>query len=40
MGLIHESGRFPGVGNATPQQSSCLENFREREAWQATVRNE
>ena len=35
---IPESGRSPGGGNGNPLQYSCLENPRDREAWQATVR--
>ena len=31
------SGRYPGVGNGNPLQYSCLENSRNRGAWQATV---
>ena len=34
MGLIPGLGRFAGVGI----QYSCLENFMDRGAWQATVR--
>ena len=30
-------GRPPGEGNGSPFQKSCLENPRDREAWQATV---
>ena len=37
VGLITGSGRFPGGGNGTPVQYSCLENSLGREAWQATV---
>ena len=29
------SGRSPGNGNGNPLQYSCLENFVDREAWQA-----
>ena len=36
-GLIPGSGRFPGGGNGTPVQYSCLENLMDRGAWQATV---
>ena len=32
------SGRSPGVGNGNPLQYSCLENFMDRGAWQATVK--
>ena len=35
--LIPGLGRFPGIGNGNPLQYSCLENSRDREAWQATV---
>ena len=38
MGLIPESGRSPEEGNGNPLQCSCLENFKDRGAWQATVR--
>ena len=31
MGLIPESGRFPGEGNGNPLQYSCLENPMEKE---------
>ena len=33
LGLIPGSGRFPGEGNGTPLQSSCLENPMEGGAW-------
>ena len=36
-GLIPGSGRPPGEGNGNRFQCSCLENFMNREAWQATV---
>ena len=36
-GLIPESGRFPGEGNAYPLQYLCLGNPMEREAWRAIV---
>ena len=36
-GLIPGSGRSPGEGNGHPLQYSCLENPRDRGAWQATV---
>ena len=36
-GLIPASGRSPGVKNGNPLQYSCLENFMDRGAWQATV---
>ena len=38
-GLIPESGRFPGEGNANPLQYFCLENPTDREAWWATVQS-
>ena len=34
--LIPGSGRNPGEGNGSPFQYSCLENPRDRRAWQAT----
>ena len=37
LGLILESGRSPGEGNGDPLQYSCLENSRDRGAWQVTV---
>ena len=37
MGSIPGSVRFPGVGNGKPLQYSCLDNFVDRDAWQATV---
>ena len=33
MGLIHGSGRSPGVGNGNPLQYSCLENPIVRGTW-------
>ena len=36
-GLMPGSGRSPGEGNGNPLQYSCLENFMDRVAWQATV---
>ena len=30
-------GRSPGEGNGYPLQCSCLENYMDRGAWQATV---
>ena len=36
-GLIPESGRFPREGNGNPLQYFCLENPRDRGAWQATI---
>ena len=35
--LNPESGRSPGEGNGNPFQYFCLENFMDREAWQAKV---
>ena len=37
MGLIPGSGRFPGEGNGSPLQYSCLENSMDRGAWLVTV---
>ena len=37
LGSIPGSGRFPGEGNGNPLQYSCLKNFMDREAGQATV---
>ena len=37
VSLIPGSGRFPGEGSGYPLQYSCMENFMDREAWQATV---
>ena len=37
VGSIPGSGRSPGEGNGNPLQYSCLENPRDRGAWQATV---
>ena len=37
VGLIPESGRFPGGGNGNLLQYSCLENSMARGAWRATV---
>ena len=37
LGLIPGSGIFPGEENGYPLQYSRLENFMDREAWQATV---
>ena len=34
---IPESGSFSGEGNGHPLQYSCLENFMDRGAWQATL---
>ena len=36
-GSIPGLGKFPGEGNGTPLQYSCLGNARDREAWWATV---
>ena len=36
-GLILESGKSSVEGNGNALQYSCLENFMDREAWQATV---
>ena len=35
LGSIPGSGRSPGEGNGYPLQYSCLENFMDREVWQA-----
>ena len=37
LGSIPEPRRFPGEGNGSPLQYSCLENFMDRGAWWATV---
>ena len=37
MSSIPGLGSFPGVGNGTPLQCSCLENSISRGAWWATV---
>ena len=37
QGSIPGSGRSPEEGNGNPLQYSCLENPKDREAWQATV---
>ena len=37
VGSIPGSGRSPGEGNGNPLQYCCLENPRDRGAWQATV---
>jgi len=37
LGSIPGSGRSPGEGNGNPLQYSCLENYMDRGAWQATV---
>ena len=36
-GLNPGLGRSPGEGNGNPLQYSCLENFMDKGAWQATV---
>ena len=36
-GSVPESGRSPGRGHGNPPQYSCLENAKDRGAWQATV---
>ena len=36
LGSIPGLGRSPGEGNGYPLQYSCLENPRDRGAWQAT----
>ena len=36
-GLIPRLGQCPGKGNGNPLQYSCLENSRDRGAWQASV---
>ena len=36
-GSIPELGRSPGEGDGNPLQYSCLENFMDGGAWQATV---
>ena len=36
-GLIPGWGRSPEEGNGNPFEYSCLENFMDREVWQATV---
>ena len=36
-GSILGLGRSPGVGNSSPLQISCLENFMDRGVWQDTV---
>ena len=37
VGLIPGLERSHGAGNGNPLQYSCLENFMDREAWQAIV---
>ena len=36
-GSIPGSGRSPGEGNGNPLQYSCLENSKDRRAWQTSV---
>ena len=36
-GSIPQLGRAPGKGNSNPCQYSCLENYKDRGAWWATV---
>ena len=36
-GSIPGSGKFPGEGNGTPLQYSCLENPMDGGAWWATI---
>ena len=36
-GSIPESGRYPGERNGNPLQYSYLENFMDRDVWQAIV---
>ena len=37
LGLIPQSGRYPGKGSDNPLQYSCLESLMDRGAWWATV---
>ena len=37
LGLISRLERSPGEGNGYQLQFSCLENYMDRGAWQATV---
>ena len=37
LGSLLRLGRYSGVGNGTPLQNSCLENYMDRRAWQVTV---
>ena len=37
LGLIPESGRFPGEGNGNPLQNSSLKDSMDRGAWWTTV---
>ena len=36
-GSILGLGKSPGVGNGNPSQYPCLENSRDKGAWQATI---
>ena len=36
-GSVPGSGRSPGEGNDNPVQYSCLENPKDREAWQVII---
>ena len=37
LGSIPGYGQSPGGGNSNPLQYSCLENSRDRGAWQAVI---
>ena len=37
LGSVPELGRSPGEGHGNPLQYSCLENPKDRRAWQAVV---
>ena len=37
MGLIHGSGRSPGIGSGNPLKYSCLENSKDGGVWQAII---
>ena len=37
LSLIPGSAQFPGEGNSSPLQLSCLEHHKDRGAWQATL---
>ena len=37
LGSIPGLGRLPEVGNGNSHQYSCLQNYMDRGAWQATV---
>ena len=37
VGSVPGLGRSLGVGNGKPLQYSCLDNFVDRDAWQATI---